>query len=147
MARLDVARLSDKMADIRESLQALREYAQWEEERFLAGKEAIRAARYCFIVMAEAATAIATHICARLLRKAPGSYAESFALLAEGGLIEPALAKRLGRMAGFRNLMVYGYNKVDNQRMWQIMRSDLGDLDAYLEAVAALPARARGEAE
>ena len=61
--------------------------------------------------------------------------------------LEPALARRLGRMAGFRNLMVYGYNKVDNQRMWQIMRSDLGDLDAYLEAVAALLARPQGKAE
>lgn len=147
MAQLDVARLNDRMADLRESLEALREYARWDEGRFLASKEAIRAARYCFIVMVEAATAIATHICARLLRKAPGSYAESFALLAEGGVIEPGLARRLGRMTGFRNLLVHGYNKVDNRRMLEIMRSDLADLDAFLEAIAALLARARGEAE
>jgi uncharacterized protein YutE (UPF0331/DUF86 family) len=147
MSQLDVARLNDKMADIRESLEALREYARWDEGRFLASKEAIRAARYCFIVMVEAATAIATHICARLLRKAPGSYAESFALLAEGGIIEPALARRLGRMAGFRNLLVHGYNKVDDRRMWRIMGSDLADLDAYLEAIAALVAGTRGETE
>ena len=91
-----------------------------------------------FIVLIEAATNIATHICARLLAKAPANYAESFLLLGERGLIEQNLARRLSKMTGFRNLLVHGYGKIDNQQMLGIMRRDIKDVKLYLQAINKL---------
>lgn len=129
---LNIARLSQKVADIKEALAVLRDYAARDDEAFLNNAEAIRSAKYAFIVLIEAATNIANHLCARLLNLAPTSYAESFLLLGENKLIDDGLAKRLGKMTGFRNLLVHGYGKIDNRKMLKTMREDLDDLDAFL---------------
>jgi uncharacterized protein YutE (UPF0331/DUF86 family) len=132
---LNIARLSEKVADIRQSLAVLQEYAGREEGVFLNNPEAVRSARYAFIVMIEAALSISNHLCARLLREAPQSYAESFLRLGDSGYLQEDLAGRLARMAAFRNLLVHGYGKVDDRLMLKIMREDLRDLELFLTAI------------
>lgn len=144
-SKLNLPRINEKISDILESIQVLRQYGKQDDRVFLGNLEAIRSARYAFIVLIEAATNIATHLCARLLAKSPASYAESFLLLGEHGLIEKSLSKRLSKMAGFRNLLVHGYGKVDNHQMLGIMRRDLKDIDLYLEAIKELLKRAAEE--
>lgn len=134
-ARLNKQRIKEKVQDIKESLQYLTAYSSQKDEEFLGNPEAVRAARYCFIVMAEAAINIAAHLCARLICKAPSTYAESFYLLGEHKLLDPLLAARLGKMMGFRNLLIHGYGKIDDRRMLQIMRNDLSDILEFLKAV------------
>jgi len=143
-SKLNLPRLSEKITDIRESIQILQQYGEQDDQVFLSNQEAIRSARYAFIVLIEAATNISAHFCARLLAKAPANYAESFLLLGERGLIEQNLAKRLGKMAGFRNLLVHGYGEIDNYRMLCIMRKDLKDVELYLHAINELMQKANG---
>lgn len=135
---LNLARIRQKVADIRESLAVLRGYAAWDDKAFLSNDEAIRSARYAFIVLVEAASNIANHLCAKLLAKAPTSYADAFLLLSERGLLDEGLTKRLAAMAGFRNLLVHRYGEVNNQRMLEIMRNNLGDLELFLSAIAEI---------
>jgi uncharacterized protein YutE (UPF0331/DUF86 family) len=52
-------------------------------------------------------------------------------------VIKPDLAKCLKQMARFRNLLVHLYWRVDNQRVYQIIRSNLGDLDIFRQQVSA----------
>lgn len=132
---LNIPRLINKVQDIKESLNVLEHYAQQDDQTFLSNEEAIRSARYSFIVLIEAATNIAAHICARILNKAPNTYAESFYLLAENLIIDRTLANRLGKMVGFRNLLIHGYGKIDDKQMMEIMRNDLDDLRSYLHAI------------
>lgn len=138
--KLNLQRISEKISDIRESLAILTAYAKQKDEEFLNNPEAVRSARYSFIVLAEAATNIAAHLCARLLNQAPATYAESFTLLAERKLIDPGLAARLAKMMGFRNLLIHGYSKIDDRIMLRIMRNDLADLELYIKEVIALTA-------
>jgi len=138
--KLNIQRINEKTSDIKEAVEILSKYASRDDQEFLGNPEAIRSARYSFIVLAEAATNIATHLCARLLKKAPATYAESFTFLADHKLIDPALAARLGKMMGFRNLLVHGYSKIDDNKMLQIMRKDLTDVELYLKEVLSLVA-------
>lgn len=64
---LNLHRIAQKVAGIKNSLAVSREYAAQKDEVFLGNPEAIRSARYAFIVLIEAATNIAGHLCARLL--------------------------------------------------------------------------------
>ena len=41
-------------------------------------------------------------------------------------------------MAGFRNLLVHGYAEVDDDKMFAIMKNDLGDIDSWLEFVQVI---------
>lgn len=137
-SKLNLLRINEKISDIMESIQVLQQYGEQDDRIFLGNPEALRSAKYAFIVLIEAATNIATHLCARLLAKAPANYAESFLLLGERGLIEQNLARRLSKMTGFRNLLVHGYGKIDNHQMLGIMRRDIKDVKLYLQAINKL---------
>jgi uncharacterized protein YutE (UPF0331/DUF86 family) len=136
--RINISLIKDKVNDIEESLTALTNYAKQDDEAFLTNKEAIRAARYSFIVLIEAATNIANHLCSRLLNKAPDTYAEAFLLLGEHRIIKMELAQRLAQMAKFRNLLVHGYAKVDDKKMLKSMREDLTDIKELLKEIGRI---------
>ncbi len=135
---INITRLNQKISDIKQSLAVLREYAGREQNIFLSNPEAVRSARYAFIVMIEAASSIANHLCAKLLNEAPQSYADSFLLLGTSGFLEQDLAERLAKMTAFRNLLVHGYGKVDDELMFKIMLNDLYDLDLLLSGIRRL---------
>jgi uncharacterized protein YutE (UPF0331/DUF86 family) len=67
--------------------------------------------------------------------RAPKDYADTFAILHELRIIDLELAKRLQKMARFRNMIVHLYWDVDNQKVYQIIQNDLDDLDAFRQAV------------
>jgi len=48
------------------------------------------------------------------------------------------LAERLAKMTAFRNLLVHGYGKVDDELMFKIMLNDLYDLDLLLSGIRRL---------
>jgi len=53
---------------------------------------------------------------------------EMFTILAEEGLIDADLSSNLADMASFGNLLVHRYGEVDNERVLEIIKSDLGDI-------------------
>ena len=68
----------------------------------------------------------------------PDSYADCFAVLGDAGIVSSDLAQRLGRVARFRSRLVHLYWRIDNDRLWNTLRENLGDLEAYLTAIGEL---------
>lgn len=68
----------------------------------------------------------------------PQSSRDSFNLLAEARLIEPALSERLQRMIGLRNIAVHQYQILDLAIVEAVLRHDLDDLLAFCTIVARL---------
>ncbi len=77
---------------------------------------------------------IAFHLCGAH-GKVPTSAAEAFAQLAKFELIERALAQRLQRAVGFRNVLVHEYTEVDWMIVMRVIRTDTRDLAAFGKAV------------
>ena len=130
--------IRSRIADIRDGQRVLRRYAGWSEAEFLQNEEAVRSAKYSLIVIFEAMAAICSHVAARLLRRAPDSYAGCFELLAEAGILPDELARRLTGMARLRNPLVHGYQKVDDRTIHRHLPDGLDDLDRFVEAVEGL---------
>ncbi len=61
----------------------------------------------------------------------PQSSGEAFTLLADAGLIPPALAERLRAMTGFRNIAVHQYQKLDLAILRRIAESSAPDLATF----------------
>lgn len=89
----------------------------------------------------QAAQDIAYHLCAARGQVPPTS-AEAFALLAKERLIPHALAERMARATGFRNVLVHEYTRIDWQQVLAATRDGTRDLMAFGKAVAALLDRA-----
>lgn len=84
---------------------------------------------------------LATSACVRLGLGAPGTYAEAFRQLADGGIIDRDLADRLARAAGVRNLIVHGYGRLDLRRVHAAAADGPADLRAFLAALRDAPPR------
>jgi uncharacterized protein YutE (UPF0331/DUF86 family) len=125
------------LGNIAEAQGRLRELGQLPEAEFLADYRNTESAKYLLIVATEAAIDLCNHIVARQGGRAPQDYADCFAILADLEVIKPDLAKRLKQMARFRNLLVHLYWRVDNQRVYQIIQDDLGDLNTFRQQVSA----------
>lgn len=68
--------------------------------------------------------------------RAPVDNRDVFTVLGEAGVIHADLAARLERMAGFRNLLVHEYARLDDRRVYLVLCDSLGDLAQYAEAIA-----------
>jgi uncharacterized protein YutE (UPF0331/DUF86 family) len=132
---VDPIRVRDLLGNIAEAQRRLRELGQLSESDFLADYRNTESTKYLLIVAAEAAIALCNHIVARCGGRPPQDYADCFTILADLDVIGSDLAHRLRRMARFRNLIVHLYWKVDNRRVYQIIREDLDDLDVFRQQV------------
>lgn len=83
----------------------------------------------------QAALDAASHIVSDEALGEPQTNRQLFDLLARAGWIEPDLATQLSRMAGFRNVLVHGYDDVDLAVVEDIVRHRLTDLLAFVKVV------------
>jgi len=88
------------------------------------------------LVAVQDALDIALHIESAEGWGVPASYAESFAMLAEHGVIEPPLASGLANMAALRNRLAHGYGSVDMDRIWAELPEGLAALSSFASEIA-----------
>ncbi|MDA8337519.1 MAG: DUF86 domain-containing protein [Peptococcaceae bacterium] len=129
---VDLGKVRQKTADIRDALNNLAPYAGVGPEEFLADPKGIAAAKFYLIVATEAAIGLCNHLAARVANRAPASYAECFGILRETGIISEQLAGRLVLMAKFRNFLIHRYADADDRVIHQIICQIPTDLTAYL---------------
>ena len=86
-------------------------------------------------VAIQSALDAASHVVADERLGEPQTYREVFGLLARHGWIAPELADRLCDMAGFRNILVHGYEAVDLAIVEDVVRNRLDDFLAFVAAV------------
>ena len=136
MSAVNVDRIRELLGNIADAQRQLAELGESSLTEFLADFRNVASAKYLLIVATEAAIDICNHIVARHGGRAPEAYAECFEILSTLGVIDLDLARQLQQMARFRNLLVHLYWQVDNQRIHEIIRGDLADLDEFRHQVA-----------
>ncbi|MBI3455479.1 MAG: DUF86 domain-containing protein [Candidatus Rokubacteria bacterium] len=80
---------------------------------------------------------VANHVIADRSLRVPATYAEAFEVLAEAGLLDPAERDAMVRMAGFRNVLVHEYARIDPAIVVRILRERLDDLARFGSAARA----------
>jgi uncharacterized protein YutE (UPF0331/DUF86 family) len=83
----------------------------------------------------QAALDVASHIVSDERLGEPATNRELFDRLASGGWISKELASRLGDMAGFRNVLVHGYQDVDLDIVVDAAANRLDDLTGLVTAI------------
>ncbi len=83
----------------------------------------------------QSALDVASHIASDERLGEPETNHALFQLLAGSGAIAADLSLRLAEMAGFRNLLVHGYDDVRIEIVEDVVRNHLGDLDEFVAAI------------
>lgn len=134
----DSALIEKKLALIETCVRELRELARPEHLR-----SDVREARFVehtLQIAIQASLDAASHIVSVRRLGEPATNRALFDLLRRAGMLGDELAESLYAMAGFRNILVHGYQAVDLTIVEDILANHLGDLLSYVEAVrAALP--------
>lgn len=81
---------------------------------------------------------IGIHILLDYRVQSPSSMAEIFGIMEKQGLLPSAVAARMAKAVGFRNLAVHEYSSMDWGIVFTIITTRLGDFRAYAKAVMAL---------
>lgn len=132
---VDEIRVSRLLRSSRDALAALRREADATEQRrsdplWLSG------VKYLFITAIEACVDVAQHVCASEGWGPPSTNADSFRVLARHSVVEEALAARMARAVGFRNVLVHDYIDVDDDIV-SARLADLSDIDGFTTGMAA----------
>jgi uncharacterized protein YutE (UPF0331/DUF86 family) len=85
----------------------------------------------------QAAIHLAAHVIAGRGWGLPDSLKAHFAMLARHDVIDNELSARLQAMAGFRNIAVHDYERIDRDVLKAILRTRLGDIEGFGRAIKA----------
>ena len=133
---VDPGRLRSLLDRPGEELEHLRRLAAVASEELLADPDRLAGVKYRFVVAIELCIDAAQHIIASEGFRAPSDFADAFAVLGEAGVLPSEQVPALQEMARFRNLLVHGYQRVDDRRVLEILGSHLDDLDAFRAHIA-----------
>lgn len=122
-----------KLAQIETFLRELR--AESHPERIVDDVRERRFVEHTLQIAIQAALDVASHIVSDERLGEPATNRALFDLLAKNRWLEGALAVRLGRMVGFRNILVHGYAEVDPSVVRDVVVNHLGDLDDFVAAI------------
>jgi uncharacterized protein YutE (UPF0331/DUF86 family) len=124
-----------KFQQLDEYLGLLQIISRTPEEQFLKDKILIGSAKYYLQVSIECCLDVANHIIASEKFRAPRDYSDSFMVIQEQGIISPELGDRLRQMAKFRNRLVHLYGEIDNIHVYNYLRYDIKDTEAFKSAI------------
>lgn len=126
--------VAKKLARIATSLHELRTLAAPERLRIDVREE--RFVERTLQIAIQSALDVASHVVSDERLGEPETNRALFRLLARTGAISEELASRLAEMAGFRNVLVHGYDEIQIDIVEDVVRNHLGDLDDFVAGVS-----------
>lgn len=135
---VDKALILRKLAEVEEYLGQIREYENIAVEQYAQDWKIQRIVERTLQIMIETCVDIAAHIISDKGFRTPKSYADTFSILYERGILAEELFKKIDKMAKFRDIVVHHYDKVDAEILSGILQRDLGDFLSYKNAIVAM---------
>ncbi len=130
----DRALVEKKLAAIVSAVSDLRRLANVDQLRHDVREE--RFIEHTLQLAMQAALDVASHIVSDESLGEPQTNRHLFDLLVRAGWLDDSLAAPLSRMAGFRNVLVHGYDDVDLAVVEDIVRHRLDDLLQFVTVVS-----------
>ena len=136
MHSINTDRIIKLMNEAEKALYKLKKLRDLKEDSFFSDFRNIDATKYNFIAAIESCIDICNHIIAKIAKRVPKDYADCFRILNELGIIkDKQFTSNLMNMARFRNILVHFYWKVEEERLFKILKENLEDIEKFLEII------------
>ncbi len=127
--------INERLNHIKEGVKNLKEFLKMPKKDFLKDKKLISAVKYEIIKTFEAISSICSHILVKKFGIKPSFYAECFEILKKNKILEEKLADNLSKMAKFRNLIIHMYQKVDDEKVYEIIKNGIRDIEDFIKVI------------
>jgi uncharacterized protein YutE (UPF0331/DUF86 family) len=134
---VDTDKVESLIRHLRQYTAYLEDITEQDRQEFLKDPKSVGSARYYLQVSIETCINIANHIIATKRLRAPKDYRDSFKVLNEAGILPDDFTQTMREMAGLRNLLVHLYWDVDNEMIYEGIRSELRDFDTFVGHIVA----------
>ena len=131
---VDQTLIRRKLADIEQYVGQLAEYGHISAEEYTADWKTQRIVERTLQIAIETCLDVAEHVIADRRLRVPATYAEAFEILGEVGLLDPSLRDAMVRMAGFRNVLVHEYARIDPGIVVDVLCHRLHDFGRFRDA-------------
>ncbi len=128
----------DHLRELNESLKDWERYQSISLEELHTDRDKRNMVLHAMLISIQSVIDIANHIIADKGLRKPSTYRESFEILYEERLIPKVLSDRLSDLAGFRNILVHIYLRLDIDAVYEVLQRDLSALKEYERAVKRL---------
>lgn len=132
MTALDPSILGERVVAVERHLPRVAEKLPERAADFVAATDASDAVVLHLWLAVQVVIDLAMAICVRIGLGVPDSYRDAFDRLARAGHLEPDLAQRLARAAGFRNAVAHAYESLDMARVYSAAKEGPRDLQTFL---------------
>lgn len=136
MPRFDQEKMVKLVSELRKSVIRLEFIARQSLEEFRNDPDKIGSSKYHFIVAIEACIDMCNHVISRNGFRVPEDYADTFRVMTEVGAFDVNFSTALTNMAKFRNRLVHLYWEVDEEQLYELLKSRLGDFKSFLDKMA-----------
>lgn len=129
--------LTAKLAELADRVARARAHAKPTADALAADRDALDLVSFNLMLAVQSCADIASHLIADEGWPPTGTLAESFARLAEHGVITEKTKLALARAVGFRNVVAHGYAAIDPESVHAAVTGGVSDLDAFATEVAS----------
>ena len=144
---VDVDLVAAKLAELNDRVDRVRAHRTDSDEELAADRDKLDIVSFNLMLAVQACADIASHIIADEGWTAAKTLAESFARLADHGVLEPVTAETMKKAVGLRNVVAHGYVRVDIPMVHRAATAGLDDLSAFARQVARWLEQARPTAQ
>ena len=123
--------LRRKLTALSEYVGQVSEYQSLTIEQYRADWKTQRIVERTLQMAIETCLDIASHVVVDRGLRAPSTYAETFEMLVQVGLMSPDLGRVMIEMTGFRKVVVHEYARIDPAIVVRILRERLADFRRF----------------
>jgi uncharacterized protein YutE (UPF0331/DUF86 family) len=136
---IDIEKIKQRITEIKENIEKIKKYSSIPEDEFWEDERNILSIKHLLLESIEACGNICVHILAKKIFKASSSFAECFENLYKSKVIDKDLSDKLIKMARFRNVLVHRYGHINDQKILDYAKNNLGDFNHFLKAIIESP--------
>jgi len=141
---VDKQGIIDHLGELEESLSDLERYRENITLDDLRGdRDKRNMVLHALLVTIQSCIDIANHLIAEFHLRRPETYRESFEILTEAELISQELGDALSELAGFRNVLVHIYWRLDIENAFNILQGDVWRVKEFAKILRDLLARGK----
>ena len=131
---VDRERIERRLIKLEQTIRKLKEISTYSWEEYSQNEGLKDRAERNLQLAAQSCIDLANHFIADFGFRVPLTYAESFVVLREEGIISPDLAEAMQKITGFRNILVHDYLEIDQQIVYATL-SKLQDFQEFVNSV------------
>ncbi|HJH29802.1 MAG TPA: DUF86 domain-containing protein [Methanosarcinaceae archaeon] len=128
--------IASKLELLEEYVSYLREYQYYDMEDMMSDHTLKGAVERYIEVALECMIDIGEMIISREKLKRPDTYRDVFLVLGEHGILPEKFAINLAPAAGFRNVLVHMYSKIDVEKLHYYLENNLEDIEQFGKHIA-----------